>query len=754
MNESATSRHVIRFGAFEVDLRAGELRKNGLKIKLQEQPLQVLAMLLRHPGEVVTREELQKTVWPADTFVDFDRGLNKAINKIREALEDSADHPRFVETLPRRGYRFIALLDVGGAFMAAEQGHPGGVPQRQRAGLALPSPERRVASAFRRRWPLILAAVVLVLTASAGIIWFFTQHRHPKTELSERQLTANPPEDHVMGAAVSPDGKHVAYNDQTGLYLRSIDSGETHAVSLPAGFQDRIWELKWFPDGGKLLAQVGAPEGFDFWMITIMGEAAPHFLYRGGVNPAISPDGQSVAFDKFELGKPGGGGVWVGGINGESPRELVAGKEDQVVFSPAWSPDGRWIAYLRFWKTAYHAIEVRPVGGGPAKSLISESNLPKLSSLRYHDLPRLAWSPDWRLVFFATQTPESLPSQEQYSLWEVPVEPRTGEAAGRPERLTQWSDFAPLRTTITADGKRLALLKERVWQDVYLGELGPDGTSMKPPRRFTLDDRGSYLQDWARDSKAVVFTSNRSSKWEIFSQGLDERVAEAVVRVSRDHLINGAAMSPDGSWILYDESARATLGAPPSPHRLMRRATAGGSPEMVFEEAVDTRWDYWCPEKPGSSCVLSEKEGKDFVFYSLDPVRGKGEQLGKIEASGFAGWSVSPDGSRLALVDPGKQRRIEVLTFQEGGWHEVSVEPGWGQFESIAWAAGGNGFFVTSRLPNSWNLLHVTLTGKLKPLLRNGRRQWIANPLPSPDGKYLAFEAQTRDSNVWMLEGF
>jgi TolB-like protein/DNA-binding winged helix-turn-helix (wHTH) protein/Flp pilus assembly protein TadD len=98
----------IRFGAFEVDLRAGELRRKGLKVKLQEQPFQLLAILLEHRGDVVTREELQKTLWPGDTFVDFDHGLNKAVNKIRQALGDSAENPRFVETLGRRGYRFIA----------------------------------------------------------------------------------------------------------------------------------------------------------------------------------------------------------------------------------------------------------------------------------------------------------------------------------------------------------------------------------------------------------------------------------------------------------------------------------------------------------------------------------------------------------------------------------------------------------------------------------------------------------------------
>src|SRR5262252_1498179 len=114
MPEATTSGRV-RFGVFEVDLRTGELRKHGLKVRLQEQPFQVLALLLARPGETVTREELRERLWTADTFVDFDHGLNKAINKIREALGDSATSPRFVETVARRGYRFlgdVASVDV------------------------------------------------------------------------------------------------------------------------------------------------------------------------------------------------------------------------------------------------------------------------------------------------------------------------------------------------------------------------------------------------------------------------------------------------------------------------------------------------------------------------------------------------------------------------------------------------------------------------------------------------------------------
>ena len=111
MEEDHQVRGRLRFGVFELDLRAGELRKHGLRVRLQEQPFQILAILLAHPGEVTTREELQKKLWPADTFVDFDGGMNNAVKRLREALGDSAESPRYVETIPRRGYRFIGTVN-------------------------------------------------------------------------------------------------------------------------------------------------------------------------------------------------------------------------------------------------------------------------------------------------------------------------------------------------------------------------------------------------------------------------------------------------------------------------------------------------------------------------------------------------------------------------------------------------------------------------------------------------------------------
>ncbi len=147
----------VRFGVFEADLRSGELRKQGVKIKLHEQPFQILTMLLEHPGEVVTRVELQRRLWPSGTFVDFEIGLNSAVKKLREALQDSAGSPRYVETLPRQGYRFIAPLSKASSSQAAEGLEPP-AEEKSSAGRAM----SKVASSVHSRWMLWAAAAVLV----------------------------------------------------------------------------------------------------------------------------------------------------------------------------------------------------------------------------------------------------------------------------------------------------------------------------------------------------------------------------------------------------------------------------------------------------------------------------------------------------------------------------------------------------------------------------------------------------------------
>jgi len=150
----------VRFGLFEVDLRACELRKNGVKIKLQEQPFRILVSLLRQQGEIVTREELRRELWPSDTFVDFDHSLNAAVKRLRDALDDSADNPRFIQTIPRRGYRFIASVEVltDGAVESA------GLGEKHRPGAAL------AASAAGEERNLVFSDSQDLPSASRGVV--------------------------------------------------------------------------------------------------------------------------------------------------------------------------------------------------------------------------------------------------------------------------------------------------------------------------------------------------------------------------------------------------------------------------------------------------------------------------------------------------------------------------------------------------------------------------------------------------------
>ncbi len=205
MPQSSSAGKIVRFGVFTADLAAGEVRKNGVRIRLQEQPFQVLAYFLEHAGQVVTREELRQKLWPADTFVDFDHSLNTAVNKLREALGDSASSPRYVETLARRGYRFLAPVERETNSPAREPATPEAMKANPTASVAalhrdleVPLPRRgltrglfgliqvmylsfyvaalfrltaieRVASAFLPGWGALVIFTTVLVTAGVGI---------------------------------------------------------------------------------------------------------------------------------------------------------------------------------------------------------------------------------------------------------------------------------------------------------------------------------------------------------------------------------------------------------------------------------------------------------------------------------------------------------------------------------------------------------------------------------------------------------
>jgi len=216
-----------------MDLRAGELRKHGVRIRLQVQPFQILGMLLERPGEAVTREELRQALWPADTFVDFDHGLNNAINRLRETLGDSAESPRFVETLPRRGYRFIAPVEnLGAGLVPAQEGHPLAAPSQPEdnasAKLAPVLDASRQPAAFKRRipWPwrrIGIGAAVLAIVAT-GVWWLVRPKPGPNTiaVLPFKNLSSEPGSDYFSDGLTDEIIRNLSIID--GLQVKSRTS--------------------------------------------------------------------------------------------------------------------------------------------------------------------------------------------------------------------------------------------------------------------------------------------------------------------------------------------------------------------------------------------------------------------------------------------------------------------------------------------------------------------------------------------------
>ena len=207
------------FGVFEIDVRAAELRKHGVRIKLQEQPFQILSLLLEHPGEVVTRDELREKLWPAHTFVDFDRSLNKAMTKLRAALGDSADSPRYVQTIPRHGYRFLAPVYRPQSELPHEHAEEGDLPEELSASKGKPAAQ----TSWRKlRFYGLIAAIGI---AAAAV--------YVAGRVSRPGQLASP------SSAVSPR-RSVAVLSFTNL------SGNAHEAWLATAFSDWLaTELKW-----------------------------------------------------------------------------------------------------------------------------------------------------------------------------------------------------------------------------------------------------------------------------------------------------------------------------------------------------------------------------------------------------------------------------------------------------------------------------------------------------------------------------
>ena len=613
------SARIVRFSTFELNLQTGELRQRGQKVKLQEQSFQVLAALLERPGELVTREELRGKLWPADTFVDFDHSLNAAIKRLRDALGESAERPIFVETLARRGYRFIGNVEI---LTPAAQSDVNGL-RGDRETVPTKLPPTSASGPWARKWHFGLAVLASIVVTS--MVWGWSLWRRtsrPKllqASVTLQRLTTNASEDRIEASAISPDGKYLAYSDKTGAYLRLLSTGEVHTL-LPK--VPDVTFLGWFPDSSELLASWSSPLAHKHLStLSILG-GNPRQISDEGWSASVSPDGSLIVFLKGPGFGETGQEIWLMRSNGADQRRLMSFPEGRFA-SPVWSPDGRWIAYLKN-KPGANAeetwIELFNLEQGTKRVVLSDPHL---------DGWGFIWLPDGRLVYAMDESP---PSHNSSNFWAASIDVSTGRLVGTASRITSGDGFA-LRPSITADSKRLAFNRARPQVDVYVSEFSAKGPRLSTPRRLTLDEADDLPFDWTLDSKAVLFTSNRTGTTNIFRQRMDETSAEMLV-FDRETKPSICRLSPDGSQILY--LVPTNPGDNSQPVRLMRAPINGGPPHIVLE--APAIGNYECSHAPAAICAFGQETPKELVISVFDLAIGKPHEVAKLQQQ-TAGWN-------------------------------------------------------------------------------------------------------------------
>ena len=585
-----------------------------------------------------------------------------------------------------------------------------------------------------------LAARALILATITGVVfgvWWHERKGEVPLQLVERQLTTNSNEDLVMSASISPDGKYVAYCSASGLHLRVIATGEEHDLPLPD--QKERMTITWFPDGNALLlntVDVGTSEyAGAIWKTSVLG-GNPIKVRDDALFPAVSPDGSEVAIVSNKSHD-----IWLMDAQGNDARLWLAGNED-FLMQPQWSPDGRYLAYLQInASTTQMYVNVRGIDGGASSVIVSD---PRLESWTV-----LCWLHDWRLVYsLHTKSDEA-------NLWAIRVESATGRPTGNAAQLTHWNNQFANTLNASLDGKTISALRMSDQADVYLGDLTNQGRGMEKPRRFTLDDRDDAPDTWTRDSRALLFDSNRSGVYNIYRQDLKKQKAERILGTSDTEAI-GAKLTPDGAWILYLSRPKQKPDTPQGAFRLMRVPVAGGSSELVLNGVPDqdSSPNFLACPLATASCVLTEQKEKEVIFYALDPLKGKGKELARSEIKPQAsyGWDLSPDGSEVAVVS-GLGAFVRTIDLKTGLKRDVPVPSEW-DLRSVGWAADGKAVFATIWTPKAFLVGRVDMAGKTQILKTATLNQWINGVAASPDGRSLAFGAQTFDSNVWLLETF
>jgi eukaryotic-like serine/threonine-protein kinase len=735
------TRYFYEFGPFSLDPDECLLMLDGKPVPLAPKAFEALVTLVESAGHLVDKDDLMRRLWP-DSFVE-EGNVAKHVSLLRKVLSEATNGREFIETIPKRGYRFVG--DV------REVSEP--VPDSQTQAVPTANP-------IGKKWRALAAgALALVLLVPGAILWFARVRAHSRRsppELLLRSLTDNSFENRVLTGAISPDGKYLAYSDAKGMRIQVVATGETRVIPQPGELKGKQidWEIvgTWFPNGTRFVANAHptgafgaysgdgcASTGSSMWAVSVLG-GAPHKLRDDAVAYSVSPDGSLVGFGTNE-GRIGNRAIWLMGPNGERARKLFAADEESSLSGLSWSSDGKRVLYKRSDQFGDTLLS-RDLQGGPPVVLFGPHEMKKVNDF--------FWLPDGRLLYLVPE-PESLDGS-LCNFWEMPLDKHTGQPIAKPRRLTNWSGYCMSSMSTTADGKTLAFLKSAGKETAFLAELAAAGTRILEPRHFPLTESSEGVVDWTPDSKAIFFISDRSGHRGIYRQSLDEDLSEPVVIEGYGR---NPRVTPDGRNIVYFGSTE--NGAPPAkgPEPVMRVSITGGPSERLFTARVYSLMA--CARNPSGLCVIGEptEDGRQLTVSVLDPSKGRGPELFRFALEeNDENWflDLSPDGSRLAvtrtLAGP-----IYILSLNGRVLQTVQAK-GWSNLQSSIWAADGKGLFVTVGIRNGRDVLHVDLQGNAKVLWENkgGSGETLAHP--SPDGRHLAFDGWTTNSNMWTMENF
>lgn len=459
----------LGFEPFTVDLAARELRKFGVRVKLSGQPFEILVALLEHPGQLVTREQLRKRIWSDDTFVDFGHGLNAAVNKLREALGDSADDPKFIETLPRRGYRFIAAVEpVTPAAPVAirESVEPPVRPVRAAVWRAPGNDEWQSTVRFRRQTLVqlssVLAGVLLISIGITGIWSHWSTRPSPSDAGSHLQEAAGPiayqaaqraEKETAEGSAANPSGNsELQRNVEPATIPRtSSSSGNLQSETPNSGNKPNVRTGGWDEDALLRLEGSGRRPRFfraqssadnpailrlDLTKAPRFDSVEPVVVGREAIaGPQPSPDGKKLV---FMAGHTDAMDIWICNSDGSSPRKLT---DTGRAGTPRWSPDSQWIAFDSDGRFGRSGIFLVSADGGTIRALVEDDSNNSVPS----------WSRDGRFIYFASNQGTHWGSEDN-EIWKVAV------AGGQPVQITRHGGFSGFES---ADGQTLYFAKSR-----------------------------------------------------------------------------------------------------------------------------------------------------------------------------------------------------------------------------------------------------------------------------------------------------